>query len=318
MLDLPRWMDGVAFTNAEGRRVGLTDAELRRAELARPFHGVRVGGTAGRRDGGLIDRCSDLRVVLPADAAFSHLTAARLWGMPLPAGAVEENLHVLTPGSIPVRRAGVVGWVRRDQFDVRLLHGLPVLPPADAWAMLAGMSDSRATRLTREWLVAIGDFLISGRRTKWGREPALASIDDLSDAVGRHGSRRGAASLAWALGRVRRPVDSPPETFLRLGLVAARVPEPIPQPTIATSEGDRHPDLGYLAERVLLEYLGDVHRTDAATWRKDLTRVQLFQDAGYRVILVGADDVSRDGLPRLAARVRRALRGTSGSPRSHV
>ena len=217
VLDLPPWMQGVAFTNAQGRAVGLTDAELRRSELIRPFHGVRVGGTAGRIDGGLIDRCSDLRVVLPPGALFSHLTAARLWGMPLPNWIVNDHLHVLSGGAIPVRRAGVIGWVRGDGVGQRLVHGLPVTAPADTWAMLATMSAARGGRLTREWLVAIGDFLVSGRRTRWGREPALASLDELAAVVTVHGSRRGAASLAWALSRVRHPVDSPRESLLRLG-----------------------------------------------------------------------------------------------------
>lgn len=308
-------MQGIAFTNAQGRSIGLTDAHLRRAELARPFHGVRVAGSSGRIDRGLIDLCADLRVVLPPGSAFSHLTAARLWDLPLPQGSAEAGLHVLTRGAVPIRRSGVVGWARGDQWRADLCHGLPVTTPADTWAMLAMMTDARGGRLSREWLVAIGDHLVSGRRTKRGREPALASLDELVEAVRSHGARRGAASLAWALPLVRQPVDSPRESLLRLGLLAARLPEPIPQPPILTVDGMRHPDLGYLTERVLLEYLGDVHRTDRGTWRKDLTRIQLFEDAGYRTILVGADDITRDGMPRLAARVRRALRDGA---RSHV
>jgi hypothetical protein len=282
-------------------------------ELARPFHGVRVGGSSGRRDHGVLDRCSDLRVVLPPGCAFSHLTAAQLWGFPLPQRFEDTRLHVLTPGPVPVRRAGVVGWVRGEKWEMSLHQGLPITTPADTWAMLAMMTQDRGGRFTREWLVAVGDFLVSGRRTKWGREPALASLEDLAEAARVHGSRRGAASLGWALPRVRRPVDSPRETLLRLGLVAARLPEPVVQPPIHTAVGVRHPDLGYLAERVLLEYLGDVHRTDPHTWRKDLTRIQLFEDAGFRTILVGADDISPTGMPGLATRVRRALRTSSRS-----
>jgi hypothetical protein len=106
---------------------------------------------------------------------------------------------------------------------------------------------------------------------------------------------------------VRSPVDSPPETFVRLGLVAARLPEPAVQPPIMTSVGQRHPDLGYVDEKLLIEFLGDVHRTDKDTWRKDLTRVQLFEDAGFRTILAGADDIAPQGMRPFAARVRRAL-----------
>ncbi|WP_409048564.1 hypothetical protein AB2L57_08385 [Microbacterium sp. HA-8] len=66
-----------------------------------------------------------------------------------------------------------------------------------------------------------------------------------------------------------------------------------------------HADLGYPRERLLFEYQGDEHRTSRRRWLRDLTRRQLFEDAGYRVIEVGADDVD-DPAP-LVGRVRRAL-----------
>jgi len=308
---VPPWMDGVAFTVAEGRRIGLTDATMRRAAFERPFHGVRVAGTSGRTGDPLVDRCGDLRVVLPSDALFSHATAARLWRMPLPA-RLDDALHVLTPNRTPVRRPGVIAWTREGEpAGTDVVRGLPVTTVADTWVSLATMTGTKGGLLTREWLVAIGDFLVSGRRTRFGREPALASLDDLADAVERHGSRRGAVALNWALTRIRSPVESPPETLLRLGLLAARLPEPDVQPTIQTAAGDRHPDLAYVEARLLIEYLGDVHRADPRTWRDDLTRVQLFQDAGYRVILAGAAELSPDGLSAFAARVRRALRKRS-------
>jgi hypothetical protein len=309
MHKVPPWMDGIAFTLAEGRSVGLTDSRMRHPRFMRPHHGLRLLGSAGRIDDhGPIDRCADLLTVLPPGALFSHATAARLWGIPLPA-QLPSALHVLVPGSVPVRRSGVIGWTRVDGLpDSGLIHGMPVTTPADTWAMLAGMADGRGGIVSREWLVAIGDFLVSGRRTRRGREPALATTAELTAALIRHGSRRGAAALAWAIARVRSSVDSPYETFTRLGLVAARLPEPVVQPPIPTAAGVRHPDLGYLDERILIEYLGDAHRTDRDTWRSDLTRIQLFEDAGYRVILAGADDIAPEAIRAFAARVRRALR----------
>lgn len=308
MESVPYWMEGVPFTLPEGRDAGLSDAVMRRRQFERPFHGVRVTAGSGRHSDELADRCAALRVALSRDAVFSHATAARLYGMPLPPW-IDERLHVLVPGGGAVRRPGVIGWKRAaDLSFAASLHSLPVTSPADTWVTLAAMTGRRGGKLSREWLVAIADFIVSGHRTRYGREPALATLDDLTAALARHGSGRGATGLAWALERVRAPVDSPPETFLRLGLVRARLPEPKVQPTIVTSAGPRHPDLAYLEERVVMEYLGDVHRTDRATWLKDLQRVQLFEDAAYRVILVGGDDLSPTGMPALCARVRRALR----------
>lgn len=293
-----------AFSVSQGTAAGLTPGTLRGPAFDRPFHGVRWARSTASRS--LADQCRALRTVLAPTAVFSHATAARLWRMPLPL-SIGDELHVTVPHATSVRRPGVVGWTRGDARGASDIDGIPVTCAADTWTMLATMTAARGGRLSREQLVAIGDFLVSGERRRWGRTAPLATFEDLAAAVARHGARRGAASLAWALPRVRRPVDSPQESILRLGLVAAGLPEPMVQPPVPTAAGTRHPDLGYLSERVLLEYLGDVHRTDPRTWRQDLVRVQLFEDAGYRVILVGADDVRPDGIRALAERVRRAL-----------
>jgi very-short-patch-repair endonuclease len=165
----------------------------------------------------------------------------------------------------------------------------------------------RKRALSAEWLVAVADYVLTGPRVDGRRRP-LCSRRQLEAALRSHRGKRGAKSLAWALDRVRSPVHSPQETRLRLGLVDQGLPEPEVQFEVQTAAGIRHADLGYREARVLLEYQGDHHRTDAKQWRTDLTRVQLFEDAGYRTILVGADDLG-DGLPALASRVRRALAG---------
>ncbi len=101
-------------------------------------------------------------------------------------------------------------------------------------------------------------------------------------------------------------MDSPQETLLRVALVDAGIPEPQVQVAVRTAAGVRHADLGWPEQRVLLEYQGDEHRSSRRRWLEDLTRVQLLEDAGYRVILVGSADLD-DGAGALAARIRRAL-----------
>lgn len=112
--------------------------------------------------------------------------------------------------------------------------------------------------------------------------------------------------LRGALDRARSPVDSPRELLLRVALVDAGIPEPQVEVAIRTAAGVRHADLGWPEHRLLLEYQGDEHRTSRRRWLDDLTRVQLLEDAGYRVILVGAADLEDDARS-LAARIRRAL-----------
>lgn len=219
--------------------------------------------------------------------------------MPLPMQSTD--IHVTAVGARGrIRRPGVVGWERAESgFATFTLQGLPVLSPADVWCQLS-------TLLSREWLVAVGDFLLSGERDDSGRRPPLCTMEDLVEALARHGRRRGAAALRWALVRLRWPVDSPRESMLRLALIASGLPEPEVQMAVQTAEGVRHGDLGYREARLVIEYQGDEHRTSRERWLRDLTRIQLIEDAGYRVILVGADDL-RDGARALTARIRRIL-----------
>jgi hypothetical protein len=244
---------------------------------------------------------------MAAHHAFSHRTAARLWGMPVPHRWTErEPVDVLAIGKRGrIRRPGIRSWETTADIDVVRHESGPLTTPPETWVHLATLT---RRELPLEWLVAAGDFLISGTRLRGGARTApLATMDQLIRSVSRHGSGRGARVLDRALPLLRAPVDSPRETLLRLGLIRAGLPEPVVQPGIRTTAGIRHPDLGYLRERVLLEYLGDVHRSDRRRWLDDLTRVQLFEDAGYRVILVGANDLLPAGLAALAVRVRRAL-----------
>lgn len=255
-------------------------------------------------------RCRQLLPALGETHVFSHRTAARLWGIPLePRYTAGEALHVLTVGGrAPLRHHGTVGWVTgRTDVGRRVLHGLPLADPAEVWCQLALRGAVRAGEtLAEAWLVAAGDHLISGQRVTGGRTPPLATPVDLREVVDRLRGGRGAAMLSTALERLRGPVDSPRESLLRVGLVDAGLPEPRVQVPVRTSVGWRHADLGYPEHRLLIEYQGDEHRTSRARWLTDLTRVQLFQDAGYVVLLVGAADMDPD-CTALAARIRRAL-----------
>lgn len=308
--ELPPELRSFAFTTAEARERGVGRGRLRGEDLAHPHRGVHIEA-ASADDADVMARCERLRLVLGANDWFSHRTAARIWCIPLSIPyAEDEDLHVTSVGSrIAVRRAGVVGWVTAAAgIECQVFDGLPVIAPADVWCRLAlrgAVVDGEV--ITYEWLVAAGDFLLSGqRRENGGRIPPLCTIDELRAAVARRGRGRGTAMLHSALADLRSPVDSPYETLARLGLVAHGLPEPRVQVPVMTSEGLRHADLGYPEHRLLLEYQGDEHRTSRSRWLRDLTRVQLFQDAGYDVILIGAHDVVPD-CAALAERVRRAL-----------
>lgn len=236
--------------------------------------------------------------------------------MPLPfRWSQEEALHVIAlGGSAPMRRDGIVGWETESiAIATRMLDGVRVVDPVDVWCQLAvpgatGIDDVGVRhRLSPGWLVAVGDYLLTGPRIDGVRTP-LCTPEDLERAVLLRRGRRGVRDLRDAIERMRHPVHSPKETFLRLAIIDAGLPEPDVQVPVLTADGWRHADLGYPDRGLLFEYQGDHHRTDRAQWLEDLTRVQLFEDAGKRVMLIGADDVRPRNLPRLIARIRRALR----------
>ncbi|KAA9110936.1 hypothetical protein [Microbacterium rhizomatis] len=315
-IPLPSVLLSGTFSTEDARRAGIGQGRLRGRDISHPFRGLHASGPVGDD---LVSYCEALVPLLGENRWFSHVTAARLWGMPLPtAWTSGEPLHTLAvAGAHRIERTEVVGWeTERADVPRSVLGLLPVISPAAVWAQLSVPGAIRASTpqsegargrwpLSPQWLVAVGDFLLSGTRAAT-RVP-LCSIDDLHAELRAHRGKRGAKALAWAIERLRRPVDSPRETFLRLGLVERGLPEPTVQVAVKTAAGVRHADLGYPDSRVLLEYHGDHHRTDRRQWREDLTRRQLFEDAGYTVIEVAYDDVHPD-CAALAERVRRVLR----------
>ncbi|NNC12932.1 hypothetical protein HII28_13735 [Planctomonas sp. JC2975] len=218
---------------------------------------------------------------------FSHTTAARLHGMPLPFhDQVSMTVHVTSVRGTRVRARGVVGHVIPDAV-ASFVEELPVVSPAQTWCHLA-------IALPPGYLVAVGDYVVSGRRLPGGaRTPALCTMAELGFAVLQHGRRRGATALAWALPLLRSGVDSPRESMLRLAIIANGLPEPTVGLPVHVAGGlTLHPDLGYPDALVAIEYEGDEHRSDTKRWRRDLRRIALLEEAGWRVIRATDDDIA--------------------------
>lgn len=241
----------------------------------------------------LLDRCRAYMAVAPVGARFSHVTAARLLSMPIPWRLEKSaDVHVLVrPGTQPPRMRGVVGHRGGDAGE--FLHvGLPVVPPELAWVQLA-------TFLTVDELVIAGDYLVRRKRP-------LSSLDLLRMVVSRLHRTRGAVRLRLALPDIRAGTDSPKESETRLVLVRGGLPEPVIGHEVH-HEGYfvGTPDLAYLKERIAIDYEGEKHRTDRRVFREDITRRELFQDAGWHYIRVIQDHL--EAPHTLVARVARAL-----------
>jgi hypothetical protein len=254
-------------------------------------------------------RCQAAALLVP-DAAFSHVTAAALLGLPLPArdqyvlssqGPVVRHaeapdlrraashgppapLHLtMAAGSASIARRHPVGLVCHvskltpAECD-RRPDGLLITSAARTWADLAGSLDLIE-------LVAVADAAL--RRQ-------LARGEQLAEMVKAWSRRPGAGLLRRALPLVEPNTDSPMETRLRLLLVLAGLPRPAAGRDVTlTGAWIARPDLSYPELRIAIEYDGDHHRVDRQQWQNDIHRRRLLEEAGWLVLVFTADDVLR-------------------------
>jgi very-short-patch-repair endonuclease len=116
---------------------------------------------------------------------------------------------------------------------------------------------------------------------------------------------------------VRRDVDSPMETRLRMPLVLAGLPEPEINLKIRDDDGEviRKYDLSYPAARIAVEYNGKVHIETTEQWEHDLERRADVDEDNWRLIVVVSAGIYKRP-EQTVARVWRVLRarGVSGTP----
>ncbi|TWP32607.1 hypothetical protein [Leekyejoonella antrihumi] len=273
---------GTAFTISQARRAGASRGRMRAGDLRRPFHGVRVAGDLGS----LVSRAKALLPVLPPGSAFSHWTAAQLWHLPLPPGHPSDLQVTLPAGAGRIRRPGVCVH-RASRPAVRHRSGLRVVTPEATWCDLAGTLDLAD-------LVILGDAVVS----------RIDSTETLCQALAAYSGRRGVAAAREALGLVRIGSRSPQETRGRLLFHDWGLPEPELNADILDESGWlANVDFLWRARRVIGEYYGGVH---ASSWKQDLGRTALLEDAGFRVVVMTGRDFG-PGNAQLRARLRRLL-----------
>lgn len=308
-LDLiPASLLATPFTVAQARDAGVHPQALRSRRLQRPYFAVRSRGLDLAR---LDQRCRAYAARMHHGAAFSHSTAAALWGMPLPRHLEDSVLHVTVPvGRRAVGGAGVVGHQQRlAEDEVSEVDGLRVVTPAAAWAQLAEL-------VSEPDLVAAGDFLLTG--LPLADLLPLATLDELAAASAVRVGGPGARKRGPALGEVRAGSFSRPESLARILLTRAGIPEPVLNSPVHDARGTfvAMPDLQWPEWRVALEYEGDHHREREA-YRRDIARLERLVDAGWVVIRVSAAELFGD--PRLVVtRVERRLQARGWPGHIHL
>jgi len=233
---------------------------------------------------------------------FSHETAALIWRAPLPAlRDLDPHVSIFSTDIAP-RTRGIHGHrVSAELAGVVLHDGLRVTSPAFTWAMLG--------HLELYDLVAVGDhFARVWRREGYFRlnagRPPLAKLSDL-DAAMQVGRRPGVRALRRALPLIRTDSWSRTETWTRLTITQAGLPEPI----LNVDQYDEYGahlaciDLAYPKYKVAIEYLGQFH---GAQYARDVERFERMRAAGWHVVQVTSELLF--GNPaELVRRVRDAL-----------
>ncbi len=305
---LPPALAGRVFSVAAARAEGVSDGRLRSADLARPFHGVRTPVGAGDD---VLQRCQAIAQRMQPGQFFSHLTAARLWGAPLPDRfGAGEPLHVSTVApQRPPHTRGVVGHeVQPGSVAVVTRYGFPVTDAPATWVQLA-------TLLPREELVVVGDHLVLNPQEWDAEDPRpFAMLGDLAERLAAHRGR-GRRAAAAALARVRTGAESRPETLLRLLLVDAGLPEAEVNVTLYKENGHflARVDLVYPQWHVGVEYDGEQHRESAKQYDSDMYRRERLARAGWDVVYVRARGLFATPTDTVA-RVREALHRAGWRP----
>lgn len=282
---LPPGLAGRAFTRAEALAAGITARMLEGNRIVAMQRGAyRYATTPVDLD--LLVRAALL--LLPDDAALSHLTSLRWRGMEI--GPLEP-LHIST--NVPTHRLlnGVVVHRRRGRLHPTTIRGIRVLGPDRTFV-------DAATLLRDRDLLRVGDWLVAAGHTE------VDALRNYSFSAHLDGVRR-ARRVAMM---VRMGSASPRESDLRWEILRAGLPEPELNVDVVDELGSflARGDLVYRRWKVVVEYDGWQHERDAWQRQYDHLRRERLEGAGWRVIVITAADFRT---PRtLVRRIEVALR----------
>jgi hypothetical protein len=273
------------YSAASARAAGLTRGRLRNPAFVRLAHDLVV-----RLEDAVdpVERLQLLASVLPADAAYSHLTAAHLLGAHVD---LARRAHVaLTPRRVLPQRPEFIVHSRLLRPDDVVTHrGLRVTAGPQTFLDLA-------QHLPPPELVAVGDALLrSGHLTSGSLAARLSRADRVRGVV----RARACAPLLSRLAMSR------PESLMRYWLVTSELPAPQPQVLVHDGRGREvaHGDLGYEQWRVLLEYEGQQH-AEREQFGSDIDRYSLMAADGWLVLRFAARHLHAG---TVVDRTRRAL-----------
>lgn len=214
---------------------------------------------------------------------FSHITAASLWGIPLPSFGTGEPVHISVLSPQPRPRANGIAGHELDGKVTRLvsIDGIRVSDAASTWCQLASM-------LALPDLVAVADYLL----TPDGEPGPLVSFEELNAAVEERRGHRGAGQLRDALELTRLGSTSRVESVLRVLLHLAALPEPQLHLPVLSDDGKFRTDIpiAFPEYRVGVDVNFEANRPFRVR-SAELERLARLDDAGWRMLAFSDADV---------------------------
>lgn len=273
----------------------LTRHQLRSSAWLRLRHDVYADARLDR-DHALACRGAALR--LPASAVIAGPSAAFLLGVEH-AARFTDDVHVIVPKPVrigPQQRLQVHA-TDLDPLDVESVGGLlRTRAGRTAWDVAVWLDPPRA--------VAIIDALL---------RKALVTRDELRGTVARLAGRPGTQQARLAVALADGRAQSPPESVLRVRLVLAGLPPPVPQYAVQLSSGlALHPDLAWPEYRVAVEYDGHWHG-DPDQLHLDRRRLNRLATEGWLVLHVTSRRLHHD-FPGVLKEIRAALMSRGWRP----
>jgi very-short-patch-repair endonuclease len=229
----------------------------------------------------------------PQRVVVSHRTAAALWDIEIPLQPPDDRIHVTvsTGSAVRGRADRCAHRVPFSDDDVVQRAGFPVTTPARTWRDLA-------MELQPAALLAVSDQLLA----RW------CTTADLQAELDRRPTGRGSARARAVLPHANQLAESPMESVLRWLIHQAGLPAPVLQYRVTTPGGRfvGKADLAWIAERVLVEFDGNIHR-ERDVFVDDLRRQNGLVIEDWVILRFSSADVL--GRPdEVIALIRRALR----------
>jgi hypothetical protein len=272
----------------------LTPNQLRARAWMRLRYDVYADTRVGRDH---LVACHAAALRLPDGFAFAGRSAAYLLGVDH-AAEFEDAVHIVVPAAMRLQS--------RKGVTVHRVHLLP--GDVEETGGLRRTSPVRTVWDLANWLEPVRSVPIIDAMLALGVVDADGVSAYIAARRGQRGHRRAGRTAALADGRAQ----SAPESVLRVRLVLAGLPRPVPQFDVRIGAVTLHPDLAWPEYKLALEYDGAWHAA-AERLHLDRRRLNLLATEGWLVLHATSERLRRDfgGLVREVGTALRS-RGWSG------